>query len=66
MPNRRGPADGDLPDRLRRLRRRAEDAEFQLAQRLVGIEEDFALLEHLELAIELRIFDFLAILIDAL
>ena len=34
VPNRRGPADGDLPDRLRRLRRRAEDAEFQLAQRL--------------------------------
>jgi two-component system phosphate regulon sensor histidine kinase PhoR len=30
----RGPADGDLGDRLRRLRRRADDAEFQLQQRL--------------------------------
>ena len=29
-----GPADDDLPDRLRRLRRRADDAEFQLDQRL--------------------------------
>jgi two-component system phosphate regulon sensor histidine kinase PhoR len=32
--SRRGPADDELSDRLRRLRRRAEDAEFQLAQRL--------------------------------
>jgi two-component system, OmpR family, phosphate regulon sensor histidine kinase PhoR len=30
----RGPADDDLTDRLRRLRRRADDAEFQLDQRL--------------------------------
>lgn len=29
-----GPADDDLPDRLRRLRRRADDAEFELDQRL--------------------------------
>jgi two-component system phosphate regulon sensor histidine kinase PhoR len=29
-----GSADGDLTDRLRRLRRRAEDAEFALGQRL--------------------------------
>ncbi len=29
-----GPADDDLADRLRRLRRRADDAEFQLDQRL--------------------------------
>ena len=29
-----GPADDELPDRLRRLRRRADDAEFQLDQRL--------------------------------
>src|SRR5262245_20992647 len=30
----RGPAEEDLPDRLRRLRRRAEAAEFSLEQRL--------------------------------
>ena len=30
----RGPAGDELPDRLRRLRRRADDAEFQLDQRL--------------------------------
>jgi signal transduction histidine kinase len=33
-PRLRGAAVDDLPDRLRRLRRRVEDAEFQLGQRL--------------------------------